>query len=147
MAERKPAASNVRRLSDAHKRKMTQGRAWSHAVANYLDAMEEQKKRRGRRRDVDAVKTDITAAKDALTSARPIDRVKLRQELLDLERELQEIEAAHIDMPALEKAFIKAVKRYSDRNGITYSAWRSEGVPAKVLQKAGMRQTRHRRVA
>jgi hypothetical protein len=38
----------------------------------------------------------------------------------------------------MEKEFVKVVRAYSDRNGITYSAWRQVGVEADVLERAGI---------
>jgi hypothetical protein len=36
----------------------------------------------------------------------------------------------------LEKAFVKVARAYSERNGISYSAWREIGVDPAVLKKA-----------
>jgi hypothetical protein len=33
---------------------------------------------------------------------------------------------------------VKSAAPYSERKGITYSAWREVGVPANVLEKAGI---------
>ena len=48
------------------------------------------------------------------------------------------------NLSVLEEEFIEAVKGYSGRKGISYSAWREIGVPADVLRRAGMAQTRRR---
>ena len=37
-----------------------------------------------------------------------------------------------------ESAFVKSAKGYSSRKGISYGVWRSSGVPADVLKKAGI---------
>jgi hypothetical protein len=43
-----------------------------------------------------------------------------------------------VDLAQLEKDFVKAAAPYSERKGISYSAWREVGVPAAVLDKAGI---------
>jgi hypothetical protein len=40
--------------------------------------------------------------------------------------------------------FVAYAKSYSDRKGISYTAWRQFGVPADVLRKAGIQETRRR---
>ena len=46
--------------------------------------------------------------------------------------------AARIDLTALEAEFVKVAKAYSARNGYSYAAWRTIGVDAAVLTKAGI---------
>ena len=41
-------------------------------------------------------------------------------------------------MKALEKAFVKHAKAYSDSKGISYAAWREIGVTPEVLKAAGI---------
>ncbi|HEX2026908.1 MAG TPA: hypothetical protein VHF25_02795 [Nitriliruptorales bacterium] len=73
-------------------------------------------------------------------------RVELIQKRLDIETQLAELEAQP-DVDALEAEFKEAVQEYSDRKGITYSAWREAGVPAAVLREAGVPRTRRTNVA
>jgi hypothetical protein len=42
----------------------------------------------------------------------------------------------------LEKDFVKVARAYGSRKGISYTAWRSVGVSAGVLQRAGIARTR-----
>jgi hypothetical protein len=56
---------------------------------------------------------------------------------LNLLREL-ELLSAKEDMAGLENEFVKVAKSYSARQGISYGAWRSVGVPAAVLKRAGV---------
>ena len=44
-------------------------------------------------------------------------------------------------MTKMESAFANVASAYSDRKGISYGAWRSAGVPAAVLKKAGVART------
>jgi hypothetical protein len=48
------------------------------------------------------------------------------------------------DQEALAADFVKHARAYSDRKGISYATWREFGVPADVLRKAGIPQTRRR---
>jgi hypothetical protein len=48
------------------------------------------------------------------------------------------------DQEALADDFVKHAKAYSERKGISYATWREFGVPADVLRKAGIPQTRRR---
>ncbi len=56
---------------------------------------------------------------------------------MDLESELSSSEKP-VDLSALEREFKKAAKAYSERKGISYSAWRELGVPPSVLASAGI---------
>jgi hypothetical protein len=67
----------------------------------------------------------------------------LIQTKLDIERSLSEVENAQ-DMDSLEAGFVENAASYSERKGVTYTAWREFGVPAKVLRSAGIKETRRR---
>ena len=41
-------------------------------------------------------------------------------------------------MEVLEAGFVKIAKSYSNRKGISYTAWRAVGVQPNVLKKAGI---------
>ena len=43
-----------------------------------------------------------------------------------------------MDISGLEKSFVAAAKGYSERKGISYTAWRELGVPPEVLKRAGI---------
>ena len=45
---------------------------------------------------------------------------------------------AKADLTELEEGFISSAKSYGQRKGISHGAWRSLGVPADVLRKAGI---------
>lgn len=38
----------------------------------------------------------------------------------------------------VEEEFIKVAASYSERNGISYAVWREMGVPARILNQAGI---------
>ena len=73
----------------------------------------------------------------------PLETVDLIQSKIDIERSLAELENAQ-DMDSLEAGFIENVASYSDRKGVSYTAWREFGVPASILRKAGVKETRRR---
>lgn len=128
-------------LSDEHKKALAKGRRQAKAVRNYLDALEAQNQR-GRsvdegtlRQRIDKYQSQVDEEENAAK------RVELIQKRLDAEKKLAEIEERP-DMDKLEAGFRGAVKEYSERKGITYTAWREAGVPASVLREAGVPRTR-----
>lgn len=124
-------------MSDQHKAALAKGREEGRAVRRYLEALEQHKPRRGRKRTTDSVKKRITAIDQRLPEADALARLHLLQERADLESELERSDATE-DLGALEKAFVKVAAAYGDRKGIGYAAWRAAGVSAPVLQKAGI---------
>ena len=44
------------------------------------------------------------------------------------------------EVATAEQKFVKVAKKFSDRNDITYDAWREVGVSPTVLKKAGIEQ-------
>ncbi|MDE0163183.1 MAG: hypothetical protein OXL98_15775 [Acidimicrobiaceae bacterium] len=106
-------------------------------MSAYLEALESNRQRPGRRRTAESMKNRIDAIGEALESATPIRRVQLVQERIDLERALS-APAETVDISELESAFADVAVSYSGRKGITYSAWREVGVPAVVLKRAGI---------
>ena len=124
-------------MSDEHKAALSEGRSESRAVRSYLEALDQHRPRRGRRRTRESVEKRLAAVEAELTGASALQRLRLVQERIDLTRELEQSESA-VDLTALEEAFVKTARRYADRKGISYSAWRELGVPAEVLARAGI---------
>lgn len=128
-------------MSDEHKAALAKGRAQARAIKQYLRARETESKRgpkltpeklRGR---IDDLKQSIEEEGD------PTRRLELIQQRMDDEERLSGIEETP-DMEQLESDFVDVAKEYSDRKGISYSAWRELGVPAAVLKRAGVPRTR-----
>jgi len=132
MAERKK-----RQVTDEHKAAMAQGRTESRAVAAYLEALESHRPKRGRKRTPDSIDKRLAAIDKEMGAAAPIKRLSLIQERLDLLKEKESL-AGTVDISGLEKDFCSAAKGYSERKGISYTAWRELGVPPEVLKKAGI---------
>ena len=127
----------VREMSDEHKAANATARAENRSVSAYLEGLESNRPRPGRRRTAESMHKRIEAIGEALESASPIRRVQLVQERIDLERALSAPDEV-VDISELEDDFVAVAVSYSGRKGITYAAWREVGVPAAVLKRAGI---------
>lgn len=124
-------------MSTQHKAALAEGREQGRAVRRYLEALEAHKPRRGRKRSPDSMKKRLASVEAEIATADPLKRLHLVQERLDLQTALEASES-NVDIGQLEKDFVKAAAPYSERKGISYSAWRELGVPTDVLHKAGI---------
>jgi hypothetical protein len=124
-------------MSNEHKAALAEGRDQGRAVRRYLEALEAHKPRRGRKRTTESMKKRLKTVEGEIATADPLKRLHLVQERFDLETALEASEAK-VDLDQLEKDFVKSAAPYSERKGISYSAWRELGVPAAVLEKAGI---------
>lgn len=144
-AKKKPASKSSkapnRAMSAGHKAALAKGREQGRAIRSYMEALESHRPRPGRKRTPASIEKRLKAIEAELSTADPLKRVQLYQERMDLQDELDSGAVAS-DLPALEKAFVKNAKAYSESKGITYSAWREAGVSSQVLSKAGVRRTR-----
>ncbi|MFN2608286.1 MAG: hypothetical protein ABR511_10440 [Acidimicrobiales bacterium] len=132
-----PAAKPTRTMSDEHKAALAEGREQGRAVRRYLEALEAHKPRRGRKRSPDSISRRLERIDEDIAGADPLSRVHLRQERIDLERELA-AGSQKVDLEALEGEFVAAAAPYSRRKGISYDAWRAVGVEPRVLKAAGI---------
>lgn len=129
-------------MSDEHKAALAEGRRQSRAMKAYLEAIASRRPGRPTTKEgltdrLDKVKAKIAASDD------PLQTVELIQSRLDIEDALAGIDAQE-DFVALESDFVEQAAAYSERKGISYTAWREFGVPAKVLRSAGIKETRRR---
>lgn len=124
-------------VTDAHKAAMAVGRAESRAVSSYLEVLEANRPKRGRKRTAESVNARLEAIVEELDGADMLARVNLIQERMDLEYELAVMDDK-IDISEYEAEFLAVAKSYSDRRGITYAAWREAGLDAAILKKAGI---------
>jgi hypothetical protein len=124
-------------MSAEHKAALARGRSEGKAVRDYLDALRANKPKRGRKRTPDSIKKRLSTLDSQLKDADPLTELRLVQERRDLEYELQSMESA-VDLSAIESSFVKVAKSYSERQGISYAAWREVGVEASVLKKSGI---------
>ncbi|HEY7105180.1 MAG TPA: hypothetical protein VH986_02130 [Acidimicrobiia bacterium] len=131
------STAKPRKMTAQHKAALAQGRAEGRAVKNYLEALDRNRPRRGRKRTPESIKRRLTAIDAQLADASPLLRLQLVQEQMDLEDELDTLNAK-VDLSSLEAAFVKTAAKYSERKGISYAAWRQLGVSAETLKRAGV---------
>jgi hypothetical protein len=124
-------------MTAQHKAALAQGRAEGRAVKDYLEALDRNRPRRGRKRTPESIKKRLAAIDAQIADASPLLRLQLVQEQMDLRDELDTLNAK-VDLSALESAFVKTAAKYSERKGISYAAWRQLGVSAETLKKAGI---------
>jgi hypothetical protein len=124
-------------MSATHKAALARGRQEGRAVRRYLEAVEHDRPRRGRKRTPDSVRKRLGVVTERLDSVDALTRLHLLQEKSDLQAELARASSGH-DLESLEKSFVKVAGAYGRRKGIGYNAWRAAGVGAPVLQRAGI---------
>lgn len=124
-------------MTDEHKAALARGRSEGKAVRDYLDALRANKPKRGRKRTPESISKRLSVIDAHLGGADPLHELRLVQERRDLIEELATMDHA-VDHVAVEKAFIAVAKGYSERQGISYAAWREVGVEASVLKQAGI---------
>lgn len=128
-------------MSKAHKQALAKGRKQARVVRDYLEALDRTKKR-GPKPDKKSLSKRLSDLEGQIGSEDdPAKRLELVQKRMDVEERLADID----DKPAvdeLEKEFVQVAAEYGERKGISYPAWREIGVPASVLQEAGVKRTR-----
>ncbi len=126
-------------MTEEHKTALGVGRAQGRIVRAYLEALEANKPRRGRRRTPDSIRKRLATIDAEFGEANALQRLEFTQERLDLGAELEKLETAGTtDLAALEAEFVTVAKDYADRKQISYAALREVGVPAEVLKQAGI---------
>lgn len=124
-------------MSDDHKAALAEGRKEGKAVREYLEALEQHRPKRGRKRTAESIQAQLAKISEELLTSDPLKRLQLIQDRMNLESELSTIDNK-VDLTALEAGFIESAKGYSERKGISYAAWRELGVDAAVLKRAGV---------
>ncbi|MBI1844684.1 MAG: hypothetical protein HYR89_08770 [Actinobacteria bacterium] len=127
-------------MTDEHKAAIAEGREQNRSVRIYLEAIEGNKPKRGRKRSPESIAQRLTAIEAALPTADPLTRLHLIQERTDLNAAMAGAEST-VDIAAIESDFVAVAKSYGQRKGIDYATWRELGVPRAVLQKAGITKT------
>ncbi len=121
-----------------HKAKLAQGRADARAVKGYLEFLETNRPKRGRRRTKEGITKRLSAIDSELTDASALTRLNLYQEQTDLQDELEAMQQK-TDGSELRAAFIEAAARYSRSKGIEKAAFRQMGIDAATLREAGIK--------
>ncbi len=127
-------------MSKQHKDALALGREQGRSVRRYLEALDANRPKRGRKRTPDAIKKQLAAVESKLANATALNKLHLAQERRNLQKELDEKDH-QVNLSGLEKEFISSAKAYSERKGISYAAWREAGVTAEVLKKAGIQRS------
>ena len=127
-------------MTKEHKEALARGRIESKAIKSYLRSIEGR--RPGRPINEASLQSRLDSVNARLKTAEdPLQRLDLLQQRIELAKSLKALEG-DIDRSQLEAEFVANALSYSERKGISYTAWRDYGVPAAVLKKAGIPETR-----
>ena len=126
-------------MTQEHKDALALGREQGRAVRRYLEALYAHRPKRGRKRTPESIQKRLADIEAELEGADALTRLQLRQERMDLQEELA-AKSDGVDLSQLEEDFVQAAKAYGERKGITYAAWREQGVDPAVLRRAGIRR-------
>jgi hypothetical protein len=124
-------------MDEAHKAKLAQGRNDARAVKGYLEFLEDNRPKRGRRRTEEGIKQRLLIIESELESASPLARLNMYQEQMDLAAELEAM-GEQVDGSELRAAFVEAARRYSESKGISRAAFKQMGVDAATIREAGI---------
>lgn len=134
---KKKAKASTPRMSKTHKDALANGRTEGRIIREYLEIVEATKPRRGRRRTAESITQRLAVIAAELKNTDPVTKVRLIQERLDLRTELASMKSKS-EVAIAETKFVKVAASFSERNDITFDAWREFGVSAAVLKKAGI---------
>src|ERR671922_102849 len=96
-----PAPKQARTsMSATHKAALAEGREQGRAIRRYLEAREAHKPKRGRKRTPESMKRQLKSIESRIGTADPLVAVQLRQQRMDIERELAAA-SQKVDMNAL----------------------------------------------
>lgn len=124
-------------MTDEHKAALAEGRSQGRAVRRYLEALEANRPRRGRKRTPESIQKRLGEVEGKLATADALSRLQLLQERMNLTNELA-AKGETVDLSDLEAGFVESARGYGERKGISYAAWREAGVDAAVLKRAGI---------
>jgi hypothetical protein len=125
------------KMTDSHKQALAEGREASRHVRAYLEALQANKPKRGRKRTKETVQKQLDEVTTQIGPALGLKKLELAQRRIDLETELAGF-ATKVDLTDLRRDFVKYAKSYAQRKGISYGAWREAGVSAEDLKAAGI---------
>ena len=129
-------------MSQEHKDALAQGRKEARVIKAYLKTLEARKQ--GRPMTKESLESRLTRMNEKIEdSDDPLGTVNLIQTRLDIQLALSNMENVE-NLDQLETGFVKHAASYSERKGVSYTAWREFGVPAAVLRIAGVPETRRR---
>jgi hypothetical protein len=132
-----PRKRGPAKMSASHKQALAEGREASRHVRAYLEALQANKPKRGRKRTRETVQKQLDEVSAQIGPATGLRKLELAQRRIDLAAELEAF-AVKVDLTDLRRNFVKHAKPYAKRKGISYGAWREAGVPAEDLKAAGI---------
>lgn len=124
-------------MTSEHKEALAIGRDQGRVVRHYLEAIQQQRPKRGRKRTVATAERQLAEVNKQLESANPLMQLQLEQRRMDLAAELSS-HGQKADLTALEKEFVAVAREYGERKGVTYKAWTAVGVSPAILREAGI---------
>jgi hypothetical protein len=129
-----------KKMSAEHKAALAKGRNQANAVRAYLEALEANRPKRGRKRTPESIERRLAAIDAQYETAGSLTALQLLQERKNLEAELVTLRSASggPDLERLRKEFVRNAKAYGQAKGIAYGTWREIGVSAEVLRQAGI---------
>jgi hypothetical protein len=129
-----------KKMSAEHKAALAKGRNQASAVRAYLEALEANRPKRGRKRTPESIERRLTAIDAQYETAGALTALQLLQERKNLEAELATLQSASAgpDLERRRKEFVRNAKAYGQAKGVAYGTWREIGVPADVLRQAGI---------
>lgn len=129
-------------MSQEHKDALAVGRKQARAIKAYLRALETTKP--GRPVTKETLELRLAKVNERIqTSDDPLKSVEMIQIRLDIEHAITSLDDRE-NFDELEAEFRVHARPYSDRKGITYTAWREFGVPAATLRAAKVLERRRR---
>jgi hypothetical protein len=129
-------------MSKEHKEALARGRLEARSIKAYLNALDARKP--GRPVTRESLEQRLARVNGKLESETdPLKRLDLLQSKVDIEHTLGSAEKGS-NLDELSAGFVTHAKSYSERKGISYTTWRQFGVPADLLRKAGIPETRRR---
>ena len=133
----------AKKMTAEHKAALAKGREQANAVRAYLEALEANRPKRGRKRTPDSIAKRIAAIDAQYETAGSLTALQLLQERKNLEAELAGMQRdTGPDLDKLRRAFVRNARAYGAAKGIEHATWREIGVPADVLREAGITRGR-----
>jgi hypothetical protein len=110
-------------------------RAETNVVAAYLTALRAPKVPARSRANLEKRRAQVEQW--IADESSPVREVELRQQRLDIDAQLAQIDEA-ARLPEPEEAFVNVAALWAKRSGTSAAALREVGVPASVLRRAGL---------
>ena len=130
------AKATTRTMSAQHKAALAEGRSEGRAVKNYLEALQQNRPRRGRRRTPDSIKKRLAAIDAEFGDGSALQQLQLVQERMDLQKELEAMDTK-VDLSALEADFVKTAAKYAAAQGHLLRGVARARRPGRRAQESG----------